>query len=319
MDSGFTIPTTALYGGFARRLVDEGSLGAERLRRVQQAAARSLLAELRMHKLVPEARLLALASVEFGLPLVDLEALEVDPEATQVVPLEQARTLRVLPLYRRGQCLFVAVDDPATDAVDRLAFHTGLTLDPVALDAALERLKEAEADPFAGLADTGLEEIEVEADRDTEVPSLPTEVNDAPVVRFVHKLMLDAVNAGASDLPFELYGGRYRVRMRVDGCCERWWNRRAPWRRASPPASRSWRAWTSPNGACPRRPCGRRGFPPKKQAPYRSSTKPKAVTVATVVTGDVPVSSRSCLSTRPCRVWCWREVGAIKWWRGLPN
>ncbi len=225
MDSGFTAPTTALYGGFARRLVDEGLLGAERLRRVQQAAARagrSLLAELRIHKLVPEAQLLVLASVEFGLPLVDLEALEVDPEATRVVPLEQARTLRVLPLYRRGQRLFVAVDDPASDAVDRLAFHTGLTLDPVlvdpvALDAALERLREAEADPFADLVDAGLEEIEVEADRDAEGPSSPTEVDDAPVVRFVHKLMLDAVNAGASDLHFEPYEDRYRVRMRVDG------------------------------------------------------------------------------------------------------
>jgi len=225
MDSGFTPPSAALSGGLAQRLLGEGLLDAEGLRHAQQAAARagrSLLAELRSRKLVPEARLLALAAAEFGLPLVDLEALEPDPEAVQAVPLEQARSLRVLPLHRRGQRLFVAVDDPTTDAVDRLAFHTGLVLDPVladpaALDAALARLGEAEADPFADLADAGLEEIEVEAEEDVAASSASSEVDDAPVVRFVHKLMLDAVNAGASDLHFEPYEDRYRVRMRVDG------------------------------------------------------------------------------------------------------
>ncbi len=225
MDADSPGRDAVLAPGLARRLVSEGLLSADAVARLQaeaQRAGRSLLSRLRESGAVDGTHLNALAAEEFGLPLVDLDAFELDPALSERVPPAMAAELRVVPLFQRGPRLFVAVDDPAnTQGVDRVRFHTGLITeavltDPAALDRALERLEAGESDPFADLADAGLEEIQVEADEEGETP-VDSEVDDAPVVRFVHKLMLDAVNAGASDLHFEPYEDRFRVRMRVDG------------------------------------------------------------------------------------------------------
>ncbi len=219
--------TTGLGAELARRLVEGGWASPEEMETLQEQAAsagRSLLAQVRRRGVVPEEMLLPLVAEAFGLPLIDLRAVELDPALRELVPAELVARTRVLPLHRRGPRLFVALDDPANTAgIERVRFHTGLIVDsvladPTALSEAIARFQDWESDPFADLAGAGLEEIEVEADEPQERAAIGAEaVDDAPVVRFVHKLMLDAVNAGASDLHFEPYEDRYRVRMRVDG------------------------------------------------------------------------------------------------------
>src|SRR5262249_10954623 len=134
---------------------------------------------------------------------------------------------RVLPVYRRGKRLFLAVADPTNlHAIDEIKFQTSLGIEAVVveddkLQRAIDKALEQADTQMSGLADE--EGIELESLETSSGEDLPDDkvtrddVEDAPIVRFVNKVMLDAIRRGASDIHFEPYEKIYRVRLRMDG------------------------------------------------------------------------------------------------------
>jgi type IV pilus assembly protein PilB len=166
------------------------------------------------------------ASTEFGVPLFDLDALNIDLDTVRLVSDKLLSKHRVLPLFKRGKRLFVAVADPTnTHAVDEIKFQTGLGVDAViveddklqkAVEKAIEQA-EAQITTFTEEDGIDLENLEVSGGDDELEKISRDDVEDAPIVRFVNKLMLDAIRRGASDIHFEPYEKVYRVRFRMDG------------------------------------------------------------------------------------------------------
>jgi len=167
------------------------------------------------------------ASNEFGVPLFDLDAIQPDADVLKLVSDKLLTKHRVLPLFKRGKRLFLAVADPTNlHAIDEVKFQTGLGVDAIvveddklqkAVDKAIEQadsqmpnLGEDEGMDLDGLEVTG-------GDDSIDDKVANSDVDDAPIVRFVNKLMLDAIRRGASDLHFEPYEKIYRVRFRMDG------------------------------------------------------------------------------------------------------
>ena len=166
------------------------------------------------------------ASTEFGVPLFDLDALSIDVETIRLVSDKLLAKHRVLPLFKRGKRMFLAVADPTnTHAVDEIKFQTGLGVDAViveddklqkAVDKAIEQA-ESQITTFTEEDGIDLENLEVSGGDDELEKISRDDVEDAPIVRFVNKLMLDAIRRGASDIHFEPYEKLYRVRFRMDG------------------------------------------------------------------------------------------------------
>jgi type IV pilus assembly protein PilB len=165
------------------------------------------------------------AAAEFGVPLFDLDALNADSEVIRLVSDKLLAKHRVLPLFKRGKRLFLAVADPtAMHAIDEIKFQTGLGVEAVvveddklqkAVDKAIEQA-DAQITTFSDEDGIDLENLEVSG-REDDVEISRDDVEDAPIVRFVNKLMLDAIRRGASDIHFEPYEKLYRVRFRMDG------------------------------------------------------------------------------------------------------
>ena len=215
--------------GLPQRLVADGlvaesamadAIGAARERRVSIV---SYLVEYNM----AEAREIAIAaSQEFGAPLLDLDAIQPDFEIVRLVSEKTLRRHRVLPLVKRGKRLFVGTSDPTNlHALDEVKFATGLSVEAIVVEEdKLEKLltKSLEqvdtAMPELAADDFELDSLEVTADEETDSEGVErSDVEDAPIVRFVNKVMLDAIKRGASDIHFEPYERSYRIRFRLDG------------------------------------------------------------------------------------------------------
>ena len=215
--------------GLARRLVDEGVLPAREARAAFDAARRGaqpLVGHLLRRGLVEPDAIAMCASREFGVPAIDVAAL--DPDAlTQDFDDEIIRRHHILPLVRRGDTLHVALSDPAdVRALDAVKFAVGMDIEPAV--AAADKLAEAidrhlardriEAPAFDPPAGDLTDEIDLEAVESDDTPAEGAEqADDTPIVRFVNRTLLEAVGAGASDIHFEPYETRYRVRFRCDG------------------------------------------------------------------------------------------------------
>ncbi|TWG93268.1 type IV pilus assembly protein PilB [Luteimonas sp. J16] len=213
--------------GIARRLVLDGAL--------EEAAAREALDKasaerkpvgvwLREHKLVTAAQMAAANSIEFGMPVFDAAAMDPSSNALKLVSEELLNKHHVLPLFKRGGKLFVGTSDPTnTHALDEVKFHTNLMVEPILVDEdtirrTLELWQAAEG--FGDALDDaeGLENLEVEAGTEDEGRDAAGEgKDDAPIVKFVNKILIDAIKRGASDIHFEPYETDYRVRLRIDG------------------------------------------------------------------------------------------------------
>ena len=215
--------------GLPRRLVQDGLVSEDKLAEAFAAARKEqvpLVAQLVSNGLV-EARAVAVAaSHEFGVPLLDLDAVELDLDVVRAVDQKLINKHRVLPLVRRGQRLFLAIADPTDlQAIDDIKFQTSLRIDPVVVeqDKLEEHLNRALEAVDTSLADLGddedfdLENLEVNGENDDAEDSLRDEVEEAPVVRFVNKILLDAIKRGASDIHFEPYEKYFRIRTRLDG------------------------------------------------------------------------------------------------------
>lgn len=213
--------------GLARRLVNNGLLGEMAAHQAFQEALKSktpFVSYLVEKKLCGSQAIAQEASREFGIPLLDVDVLDLDREVVKLVAENLIRKHRALPIYKRANRLFVAVSDPTNlQALDEFKFHTGTTTEAIlveddkiirAIDRALQAA-ETTLDEIGEESFSGLDQVEVsngEAERRED-----TDIDDAPVVRFVNKLLLDAIRKGASDLHFEPYERYYRVRFRIDG------------------------------------------------------------------------------------------------------
>lgn len=213
--------------GLARILVNDGLLDEEK---AQSTFEESLKKKKQFISLVVENKLVASSAValaaaqEFGAPLVDIDLLEIDPDVIKLVKEDLIKKHNALPIFKRGKRLAVAVSDPTNiQALDEFKFATSLTTDAVVVeeDKLAKNIEKALDDADGGLGDMDdddfedLDDLEVAEDGPQEQDD--SDVDDAPVVRFVNKVLLDAIKKGASDLHFEPYEKSYRVRFRIDG------------------------------------------------------------------------------------------------------
>jgi type IV pilus assembly protein PilB len=166
------------------------------------------------------------ASQEFGVPLLDLDAVGVDMDAVRLVNDKLLSKHRILPLVKRGKRLHVAVSDPTNlHAIDEIKFQTGLSIEAVVVEddklqkAVQKAIEQVDTSmPALGEDDFDLENLELSADDEVDSEAIGRDdIEDAPIVRFVNKIMMDAIRKNASDIHFEPYEKYYRIRVRLDG------------------------------------------------------------------------------------------------------
>ncbi|MGH8318083.1 MAG: type IV-A pilus assembly ATPase PilB [Steroidobacteraceae bacterium] len=217
-------------GGLPQRLVQDGVVDEAAMLEAMNAARErgsNIVTQL-VSRGAASARDIAVAAAnEFGVPLFDLDAINPDLETVRLVSDKLMAKHRVLPLFRRGKRLFLGVSDPTNlHAIDEVKFQTTLGIEAVvveedklqkAIDKAIEQA-EAQIAPLMGDDDVDLDSLEVTGGEDEADDKVGRDdVEDAPIVRFVNKVMLDAIRRGASDIHFEPYEKTYRVRLRMDG------------------------------------------------------------------------------------------------------
>lgn len=215
--------------GLARRLAMDGLLSeGQAAEAVSKAKSRKqpIVSYLVEEKILPATQIAEIAADEFGVPLLDLAAFNLELAPVELVSLKLIQRHHALPLWQRGNTLFIALSDPTNiAATDEIKFQTGLNTDMVVVEedkltrAINEIVERNETSAFDNLGDADLDNLEVvDDDNDALDPSEDSSnVDDAPVVRFVNKILLDAINKSASDIHFEPYEKSYRVRYRLDG------------------------------------------------------------------------------------------------------
>lgn len=220
-------PQQATLSGLARALVQAGRLKeteAEALLAQAAAGGVSFIAQLANSKKMTAAEVATFASETFGYPLFDLSAFEEAHIPANAIDRKLIGSHAVIPLHKRGNRLTVATADPTNlRALDEIRFQTSLIVDPVIVEESkllplVKKQSESAEDTLKSIAseDINLEFTDEEAQSSAdEAASL--EVDDAPVVKFIQKMLLDAINDGASDIHFEPYEKFYRIRFRVDG------------------------------------------------------------------------------------------------------
>ncbi len=217
--------------GIARRLVQDGALDESNARSAMANASEAkvpLAQWIAEKKLVSAPQMAAANAIEFGMPLLDVSAFDPAHNALKLVSDELIQKHQVLPLFKRGNRLFVGVSDPTrTHSLDEIKFHTNLVVEPILVDEdslrrALEQwsnLTDNLSNAF-GSDDDGLESLDITSGDDESSSSdaaAGTKEDDTPVVKFVNKMLVDAIKRGASDIHFEPYEADYRVRQRIDG------------------------------------------------------------------------------------------------------
>ncbi len=216
-----------VLSGLARQLVQSQLLDERSAQQAQQQAQRnklSLVTYLVQNKLVKSRPLTELAADQFGIAFCDLSSLDRESFPKELVSEKLIRQHRVLPLWRRGNKLFVGLSDPTNhQAITDVQFSTGLTTEAILVEDdklgdAIEKLFESATGGLDDLGDVDLDGLDIESgDTERKEESIGGDADDAPVVRFVNKMLLDAIKGGSSDLHFEPYERIYRVRFRTDG------------------------------------------------------------------------------------------------------
>ena len=215
--------------GLAKRLVSDGVFTAETAQQAllkARAEQRSFISYLITNRIISARRAASAASEEFGLPLLDLDAIPLEVIPKDVVDSKVIVRHHALPLMKRNSRLYVAISDPTNiKALDEMRFTSGLTTEAILVEEdkltrKIEMVLDSE-DSTASLGDLGdedLDNLEVGASElPKEESSAEDAASDAPIVRFINKILLDAINNGASDIHFEPYEKSYRVRSRIDG------------------------------------------------------------------------------------------------------
>jgi type IV pilus assembly protein PilB len=217
--------------GIPRRLALEGVLTEADARQAVEDAARQKLpvaSYLVENGMVDGLRMTQALSAEFGVPMLDTSAIDVTQLPIGELSEELIEKHMVLPLLRRGSRLFVGLKDPANPRVlEEIRFHTNCSVEPILIEAeqlkrGIEQAQNAQSISIGGDndADEGLEGLTIGDDDGGSADSAMMDANgtdDTPVVKYVNKILLDAIKRGASDIHFEPYETKYRVRLRMDG------------------------------------------------------------------------------------------------------
>ncbi len=220
-------PQASPLSGLARALVQAGRLKeaeAEQLLVQANHEKRSLIEQIIASQKISSLDLARFVADTFGYPLLDLAVYDEAHIPGNAIDRKLMATHRVIPLNKRGNRLSVAIADPTNlRALDEIRFQTGLGVDPIVVEhqklvplvakhseSAEETLKSLTVD------DINLDFLDEESAAKTD-DAASQEIDDAPVVRFIQKMLLDAINDGASDIHFEPYEKYYRIRVRVDG------------------------------------------------------------------------------------------------------
>ncbi len=213
--------------GLARALVNQRWLTeeeAETLVRQAKSSNENFVTQVIETKKIKAAKLAEFAATQFGFPYLNLNAIDPEVIPKKVLDPKLVRSRRVVALYQRGNRLSVAVSDPTNlQAIDEIKFQTNLAVDIIVVEddklgKLVAQISETEDN---ALADLSTEDFELEFTNDETVAKAneaeSLDIDDAPVVRYLQKILLDAINDGVSDIHFEPYEKFYRIRYRLDG------------------------------------------------------------------------------------------------------
>ena len=228
INPGAPVAPQPYLGGLARRLLNDKLISDELARDLQQKAikqSRSFVELLVESKQLTAVQVAEVASAEFGSPLIDLSSIDLDTQAARDVGEKLLRKHRALPLFKRGKKMFVGISDPMNvQALDEFKFATGFVTEAILVEddklgKAIEvAASAADTSMMMGSDDSDLENLDVADEDDGKEPDVSrSDADDAPIVRYVNKILVDAISRGASDIHFEPYEKFYRIRYRQDG------------------------------------------------------------------------------------------------------
>ena len=221
-----THAATRTISGLARAMVQHGLLSeydAETLQSQAQAANIGFVEQMLLSKRMTAMQVAMFASRAFGTPMMDLNGFDIDHIEKDLIDARLAASRRALPLHKRGNRLFVAVSDPANlQVLDEVRFKTNLVVDAVVVEddklaQTIAKFTETTGQKLSNLVSDEDLEIEVDAGGRPAEDEANPDVDDAPVVRYLQKILVDAISAGVSDIHFEPYEKFYRIRYRLDG------------------------------------------------------------------------------------------------------
>ncbi len=222
-----TTETPTRLNGLARRLVNDKLLDEDDALAAQhdaKEAKQTFVSFLVKNDLVASQKIALAASQEFGVPLFDLSTMNIEAVPTGLIKEALIHEHNALPLFQRGTRLYVAVSDPTNlQAMDVFQFNTSFNTFPVLVEehllaSTIERsLNADETDDFGDFGDADLDDIDVGQDEVEQQDDGASGANETPIVRFVNGVLTTAIKSGASDIHFEPYEKKYRVRTRIDG------------------------------------------------------------------------------------------------------
>ena len=220
-------PQATPLSGLARALVQAGRLKeaeAEQLLAQSNQDRVSLIETVIASKKISSLDLARFVADTFGYPLLDLAVFDDAHVPTNAIDRKLIATHRVIPLNKRGNRLSVAIADPTNlRALDEIRFQTGLGVDPIVVEHSkltllVTKYTESAEETLKNLSSDEINLDFLDEESTSKVDDAAAqEIDDAPVVKFIQKMLLDAINDGASDIHFEPYEKYYRIRVRVDG------------------------------------------------------------------------------------------------------
>lgn len=216
-----------ILSGLARCLIMDGLLKEEEAEAAYSEALKKhmpFVSHLVTSNVLDSANIALSASRGFGVPVFDLDAIDPDILPKDLVDEKLIKTHHTLPLFKRGNRLFLAVSDPtSSQGLEEIRFNTGLGSEAILveenkLNRLIEKAMDAQDSRMDEILDADLDNLDVTAgDDDLGSPETEQGINEAPVVRYINKILLDAINQGVSDIHFEPYEYTYRIRYRMDG------------------------------------------------------------------------------------------------------
>src|SRR5258708_1467022 len=216
----------ANFSALGRALVAQGKLAQSEANAIHMEATKqgvSFIQQLVASKKATAKEISLFAANTFGYPLLDLNAVDVDHLPLTLIDNKIVANHRVIALGKRGNRIFVAMSDPSNEQVlQEVKFATGMTMEPVVVeDDKLSNIVKKMTDSSAKTLEQATEDVDLSGmeitDGETQPDIVTEDIDDAPVVKYVTKILLDAINGGASDVHFEPYEKFYRIRYRTDG------------------------------------------------------------------------------------------------------
>ena len=222
-----TAPTDIQFSGFTKYLIQDGLLTENEAKIHSQEAQKKkipLLSYLVANNLVDSKVVAAKTSSEYGVPFLDLDAIDLRSLPINLINEKLIRKHRALPLFLRGKTLFIAQSDPTDlQALDEIKFQSRLHPETILVEEnklvkAIETSLEAVDTSMTDLLDEDLDNLDISGgDEEITKADINIDIDDAPIVRFVNKILLDSIKKGASDIHMEPYEKNFRIRFRADG------------------------------------------------------------------------------------------------------